>query len=613
MHTRNPDERRPPKRYDDFDYSSSPASSSPTENSAREKSNRVPRSSSLQQQLRSPTPPKRKPRRSRNSYRGPVIPFTPILSPTTFPKDHQIHPDTAPDQERTTSLSDSDEQEETVHHPLGHPTREDSQDLPSMFSVPPNAATAGPGPRQRPTITVDNTPRHRAGANMQGQGLGPNDNGPNNPVYMRNMELMEEWGGMTEFDRLMESMKDSDEDEPEGTVAQELAQGVTEYDPPPSWDDLPSALKLDVGDTVNELCDADPETIMNKLRLNNMQKDELARLSMQRKQRQAEEDRNSKLLKEHQREILLKGGSISSEENRDMMERTIYRSTNEDNFIVATRAEVDKAKSYLRYCGFDPSNLVWLEPHTGAPALHDDQDATMAARMGESSDSEEGAGGSSPRPALLATQARAPPPHAYAESALPQDKDAQEKDKQSRIFSHRRAKVSGLTHAHSSPAVAHAVAHAVATRSVPITSTHPKAQRSGRPVPGPSPHDRGRSVLRTNNTPPGQKYNPQPQLPLPSTAPFASSVTSRLPTKLTTGAPMNNNKHATIAHGGDGQHKRKRSFDGSSEDDAGRSKARSAPTRDYHVATPAEPSTSATKKPKKSGGSHEGLLLNNEA
>lgn len=612
MHTRNPDERRPPKKYDDFDYSSSPASSSPTENSAREKSNRVPHNSSLQQQLRSPTPPKRKPRRSRNSYRGPVIPFTPILSSTTFPTDHQAHPDTTPDQqERKISLSDSDEQEETLHRPLGHPRPEDSQDLPNMFSVPPIAATAGPGPRQRPTISVDNTSRHRAGANMQGQGLGRNDNGPNNPVYMRNMELMEEWGGMTEFDRAMEAMKDSDEDEPEGTVAQELAQGVTEFDPPPSWDDLTNALKLDVGDTVNELCDADPETIMNKLRLNSLQKDELTRLSMQRKQRQAEEDRNSKLLRDHQREILLKGGSISSEENRDMMERTIYRSTNEDNSIVATRAEVNKAKRYLRYCGFDPSKLVWLEPHTGAPALYNDQDATMAARMEELSDSEEEAGDSSPRPALLPTQARAPPPHLYAESALPQHKDAQEKDKQSRNSSHRRAKTSELIPAHSSPAVA----HAVATRSFLVTSTHARAQQTGGSVPRPSLHDdRGRSTLRTNNMPPGQKYNPQPQLPLPPTEPFASSATGCLPTKPTPGAPINNNKHATNPRGGDGRNKRKLLSDGSSEDDAGMSKSRSAPTRDYHIATPAEPSTSATKKPKKSGGSEaERLLLDNEA
>ena len=600
MHTRNPDERRPPKRFDEFDYSSSPASSSPTENSAREKKNRVPRSSSLQQQLRSPTPPKREPRRNRNSYRGPVIPFTPILSSTTFPTDHQTHPDTTSDQEPIISLSDSDEQEETVHHPLGHPRRQDSQDLPNMFSVPPNAATAGPGPRRRPTITVDNTPRHHAGANMQGQGLGPNDNGPNNPVFMRNMELMEGWGEMTEFDRLMESMKDSDEDEPEETVAQKLAQGVTEYDPPPSWDDLPSSLKLDVGDTVNEMFDADPETIMNKLRLNSLQREELARLSMQRKQRLAEEDRNSKILKKHQREILLKGRSISSEENRDMMDRTIYRSTNEDNFIVATRTEVNKAKRYLRHCGLDSSKLVWSEPHTGAPALYNDQDATMGAPMGESSDSdsdsEEEAGGSSPRPALLATQARTPPQHAYAESAFLQNGDAQENDKQTRIFSHRQAKVSGQTHAHSSPAVAHAAARAVASRTIPITSTNPKAPQPGGPVSGPSPHDRGRSVLRTNNMPPGRRYNPQPHLPLPSTTPFASSAAGRLPSKLTPGAPTINNKQATKPHGENGRNKRKRSSDGSSADDAGRSKPRSVPTRDYHVATPAESSSDGSQE-----------------
>ena len=462
-----------------------------------------------------------------------------------------------------------------------------------MFSVPPNAATAGPGPRQRPTITVDNTPTPRAGANLRGQGLGPNDNGPNNPIYMRNMELMEELGGMNDFDRTMEAMKDSDEDEPEVTaaeaIAQELARGVHEYSPTPSWDDLTAALKLDVADAVNGLYNADPDSIMNVLRLDGLQKADLNRLLNQRTQRKAEEDRNSKLLRDHQRAILLNGGTISSEENRDMMDRTIYRSTDEDNFPIATRAEVNRAKRYLQHIGFDSSILEWTDPFTGVPVSYNDQDITMnitmTARMGESSNSDGEAGGSSPPPAQLSTQTRAPPPQPHAESALPQRKDAQEKDKQSWTPSHRRAKTSGLIHAHSSPAAP----HAVPSRTFPVASAHAKAQRPVGPVPRPSPDDnRGRSVVRTNNMPPGQKYNQQPQLPTPPLEPLASSATGRLPTRSTPGAPMNNNKHATNPHGGDGRNKRKFSSDGSPEDGASRSKARSVATRDYHVATPAE-------------------------
>ena len=570
MHTRKPDERRAPKRYDDLDYSSSPASSSPTENSAREKNSRVPHSS-LQQQLKSSTPSKRKARRNRNSYRGPVIPFTPILSSTTFPTDHQAHPDTTPDQESTISASDSDEQEETVHHPLGCFGREDSHHLPNMFSVPPNAATAGLGPRQRPTITVDNTPTPRAGANLRGQGLGPNDNGPNNSTFMRNMELMGEGVGMNDFDRTMNAMKDSDEDEPEATaaqaIAQELARGIHEYSPSPSWDDLTNALKLDVADAVNALYDVDPETIMNVLRLDGLQKDDLNRLLNQRTQRQAEEDRNGKLLKDHQREILLNGGSISSEESRDMMDRTIYRSTDEDNFIIATRAEVNKAKRYLRHIGFDPSILKWTDPYTEAPVLYNDQFVEMTARMGEPSSSDGEAGEFSPPLAQLST------------------KDAQEKEKQSRTSSHRRAKASGLIHAHSSPAAP----HAVPSRSFPVTSAHARAQQPIGHVPRPSPHDdRGRSVLRTNNMPSGQKYSSQPRLPPPPTEHFESSATGRLPTRSTLGAPINNNKHATNPPSEDGRNKRKFSIGGSPEDGAGRYKPHSAATRDYHVATPAE-------------------------
>ncbi len=585
MHTRSPDVRRRPKRYDGLDYDSSPASSSPTENSPREKNVAIPRNSLPLQQLKSPSPPKRVPRPKTKTYRGPVIPFNPHLPPTNFPTDDAARPNTTLDQELALSASDSDEQEETVHHPFERSRREDSQlHLPNMFSVPPNAATAGPGPRQRPTITVDNTTTPRAGANLRGQGLGPNDNGPNNPIYMRNMELMEEWGGMTDFDREMESMKDSDEDEPQAAVAQELAQGVSEDNPPPSWDDFSTAVKLDVADSVNGLYDAHPETIMNALRLNDSQKDELTRLVTQRTERQAEEDRNAKLLRDHQRQILLNGGSISSEENRDMMDRTIYRSAGEENFITATRAEVNKAKRYIQHIGFDPSILVWYEPLTGAPFAQNDHNATKTARTEESSNSDGELSGSSSRPMQVSTHARAPPPQPRAESALPKPKDAQDKDKQSRTSSHRRPKTSELIHAHSSPVAP----HTVPSRPFLVTSTHHTTQQPVGLVPRPSqPDDRGRSM----------------QLPTPPVESFIPSATGSLSTRPTPVAPMNSNKSALNPHGGGGRNKRKRSSGGSPGDGVGRSEPRSAGTVDHPRATPAGSSTSATKKTKKSGGS----------
>lgn len=570
------------------------------------KKSRVQRSSPLQQQLKSPTTPKRKPRRNSNSYRGPVIPFTPILSSTTFPTDHKAHPDTTPDKERTLSASGSDEQEETVHHPLGRSGREGFQHLPNMFSVPPNAATTGPGARRRPPITMDNTTTSRAGADLRGQGLGHTDNGPNNPVYMRNMELMGQWGEMTEFDRAMEAMKDSDEDEPEGTaaqaIAQELARGVHDYDSPLSWDDLPNALKLDVADSVNRVYDDPPEAIMNKLRLDSLQQDDLNQLLNQRSQRWAEEDRNGKLLRDHQREILLSGGSISSEENRDMMDRTIYRSTHEDPYDVATRAEFNKARRYLRHCGFDPSILIWLDPFTGGPFLDDDQDAAVTAQTEESSDSDGEAGVSSPPLAQLPTQASAPPPPPYTEPALPQLIDALKKDKQSTTSSHREPKRFRQAHGHT----ASTAPHTVPSRSFPVTTAHARAPQPVGPVTRPSLHDdRGRSILRANNMPPGQKYNPQPRVPPAPTEPLASSATGRLSTKPSAGAPIDNNKHAAKPHGGDDRNKRKRSSSGISEDGADRSRPRSVATRAYHVGIPAETSTPATRKPKKDGGSQE--------
>ena len=579
MHTRSPDVRRRPKRYDDFNRISSPASSSPTENSPREKIGPLP------QQLKSPSPPKRVPRPKKKTYRGPVIPFNPHRPPKNFPTDDPARPNTTLDQELASSASDSDEQEETVHHRLERSRREDSQQhLPNMFSVPPNAATAGPGPRQRPMITVDNSTTHRAGADLRGQGLGPNDNGPNNPIYMRNVRLMEEWGAMTDSEREMEAMKDSDEDEPQATVAQELAQAVIEDNPPPSWDDLGIAVKLDVADAVNGLYDAHPEAIMNALRLNDSQKGDLTRLLIQRTERHAEEDRNAKLLRDHQREILLKGGSISSEENRDMMDRTIYRSAGEENFITTTRAEVNNAKRYLQHIGFDPSILVWYEPLTGAPYVQDDHDATITAGMEEYSNRGQESSGSSSRPAQLSTQARAQPPQPCAESAQSKTEDAQDKEEPSRTSSHRRPETSELIHAHSSPAAP----HTVPSRPFPVTSTQHKTQQPAGLVPRPSQqHDRGRST----------------QLPTPPVEPSIPSATNSLSTRPTPVAPMKSNKCATNPYGGGERNKRKRSSGGSPGDGAGRSEPRSAGTVDHPRATPAESSTSANKKTKKSGRS----------
>ena len=421
-----------------------------------------------------------------------------------------------------------------------------------MFSVPSNASTAGAGSRQRPMIAVGNTTASRAGANMRGQGLGRNDNGPNNPIAMRNMQRMERYAGMTDFEI---EMMTSDEDEPQATMTQELAQPVIESSPPPSWDELSDAVKLDVADTVNGLYDAHPDAIMNALHLDDSHKDDLTRLLIQRKERQAEEDRNAKLLRDHQREILLKGGSISSEENRDMMNRTIYQSAGEETFITATRGEVKKAKRYLQHVGFDPSILVWYEPLTGAPFEQNAHNATMTAEMQEFSNSDGETSGTSTRPVQLSAQARAPPPRSHAESALPKPKNAQDKGKQFRTSSHREPKTSEMIHAHSSPVAP----HTVPSRSFAVASTHKKQQPIGLP-PRLSPYDqRGRSVLRTNDKPPDQDYSSQSQLPTPPTEPFGSSATGRQTTRPTPVAPMNSNNHAAKPHGSDGTSKRKRS------------------------------------------------------
>lgn len=379
---------------------------------------------------------------------------------------------------------------------------------------------------------------------------------------MRNVQLMERHASMTDFDREIEAMKSSEEDEPQATVTQKLARKVTKGSPPPSWNDLDSTVKLHVADTVNELYDnVHSDSVMNALRLDDAQKDDLTRLLIQRRERLAEHGRMSKILRAHQREILLKGGTISEEENQEMMNRTIYRCA--DAFTATSRGEANKAKRYLQHIGFDPSILQWYDAVTGAPYEQKANDVMLVVEKDEFSTSDGEPSGFSPRPMQPSAKARAPPPRSHAEFALPKPKDAQDKGKQSMTSSHRRLKTSELIHAHSSPVAA----HTVPSRSFPVASSHHKTHHPTGLVSRSSPYDqRGISILRTNDTPADQIYASQSQLPTPPIEPFGSSTTSRQSTRPTPVAPMNSNNHASNPHSGGGTTKRKRSPSGDSED-----------------------------------------------
>ena len=565
--TRKSNERKAPQRYEDLTSSSPSATKSPQDENVRS-SHKLPPLSQLE--------PSQPSKRVRGKYRGPQIEFNPNRSPCAFPSldftSDDVPVANQPDGESLFLDFDSGEQELILSRGFNNSKPDDPrQHLSEMFSVPSDGAAAGLRRRGPPPYVNGSPTSPSAGSNLSGQGLGRNDNGPNNPTYMRNMRLLEGMDQRTEFDDYMDEMATSDEDEPAETVAHPL--NTT------SWDDLSIAVKLDLVDEVNEVSDdATPEDIMNMLQLSELQKAELTQLLIQRKDREVEEKRNSKLLNEHTREVLHSGRNITSEESRDMMDRTIWRSAKEDNYVTASRAEARKGEDYLRRCGIDPSILGWDRPLSSESFAQRNRSTYIPTLRSESSSLDEDPSRSLQSPSFVPSQYGR-----VVDPGLPNLGGANYNARQPRPSSHGRRETSESINAHSSLAAP----PAVPMRISPVAPMQKPSQLPylafGNQFSTSLQHgDRDRYALQANTIPSSKTSSVQ--LPTPPVD------HSPLPASLGIGARTmpNINQIPTASDAGSGSNKRKRSSGGSA------THGTASGTR--------TPSTAAAKRTKKDEG-----------
>ena len=184
-----------------------------------------------------------------------------------------------------------------------------------------------------------------------------------NPVYAENMKTMERLGARTEMEQHIAEMDTSGEDElPAVSMA---SRNMRQCRSPESlanlWEELPVALKVDLVDTMDEVYPNGSEA-MQRLHLNGLQREEILNLLSKKNNHAAAEDEAAASLRQETTRILL---SRSGEELkrvtqtgfRHLLQDGLYKSTGEEDYHTATRAEVAKAREYLGCCGQNPRLL----------------------------------------------------------------------------------------------------------------------------------------------------------------------------------------------------------------------------------------------------------------
>ncbi|KAL2040338.1 hypothetical protein N7G274_006781 [Stereocaulon virgatum] len=331
-----------------------------------------------------------------------------------------------------------------------------------MFSAPARTPSGSTKPRSSTSITID-SPTGLAPTD----GLGPSDNGPQNPIWARNMKKIGELGRRTDFDWTMAEMETSDEEEQPIKAAEAKVS---------AWDDLTITHKLDLADTIyGRYPEAGPEQIMAHLRLNGEQETELTDLLLKRQKRSREEETSAKQLRDHTQEKLLSGERISESGYRDILERTIYRHVGEEDHLQTTPSELAKAKAYLEHCGFESSLLdgTWARPVSGSATPKSQSgdsrpNAHATTDVAHSSDE-------SANDTYSQIPANSKPVRQSANSFLPRGGPVQHNS--NGTPPRHRPTAAEMIAAHSSPAAA----HLVPSREFPIASARPRSSLASRP------------------------------------------------------------------------------------------------------------------------------------
>ena len=348
-----------PKRLED-EYEYEYDNTSPTRRESPEEVSE--KNSEPEEEIYESPKPKTSKSKKRPAYRGKVTEFNPNLPPAAFPTlDHPSYVHNggtvAIDLESHSLGSKSQElagYEAVNPDSLGRDPHPEETDLAEKFPVP-TSTTSNFAHRNSPFVMQSSKKgQKQARGNMpSGMHGGPNDNGPQNPIWASNMARMVEAGKMSDLDRIMLEMETSDEED----VATDRRSKLTRKNSTPkfpAWDDLTITHKLDLADTIAELY-PDPAHVMHQLRLNPSQKEELVQLLIDRQDRAAREKANQLTLMNQTKEMLLRGEPLPQSKFHQMVVDNLYENIQEDHHIQTNLMELKKARAYLGHCGFDPA------------------------------------------------------------------------------------------------------------------------------------------------------------------------------------------------------------------------------------------------------------------
>ncbi|KAL8706798.1 MAG: hypothetical protein Q9201_000224 [Fulgogasparrea decipioides] len=285
------------------------------------------------------------------AYRGQVIPYNPNLPPAAFPTLDTRQPNPA----RENQLRATRENNHPIHR-NGQTQYNAPLDLPSQSQQPSfhNRQDAQRFTQQpaglEGTVTPASclhSPQHPHMA-LPGERPRPHtDNGPGNPIWEMNMNLMAELGRTAE-EEVMAEMETSDEDE-----ATPRPKRKTDINAQcPKWDEIALALRIDM---IHAVGGEDNQVVQScrRLRLTDAQQETMIEELHRHYEREAAEEAN---IAEHQRQVheaLLSGRRTGTQEAfQASLSTNLYKDLDREDTI-ATPGDLASARSYLIWCGLD--------------------------------------------------------------------------------------------------------------------------------------------------------------------------------------------------------------------------------------------------------------------
>ncbi|KAI4095740.1 MAG: hypothetical protein LQ344_001457 [Seirophora lacunosa] len=291
------------------------------------------------------------------AYRGKVIEHNPDLPPAAFPTLDPRRP-TPP---------------RTNQQQLNH------QKMPSNQRNHAHSPTASP-PHQQPATNFSNRDLNRPFSlrdpvfdypldNMTG--FDPSsqqhmDNGIGNPIWERNMALLDGFEQRTDLEWEEAEMATSDEGSPTSRTRKEnalLIGKTADSSPPPLWEDIPVSLRVQMVHAAAGK-DRSAETALFRLGLNPKQRDVMMEdLRRYNELEEAEDDRVSAHIRLMQ-DALMKGNKryTTREAFGTLAGEHLYQVLDRDD-TVATRREVGLAEAYMLSFGLSTKFLEDWKPN----------------------------------------------------------------------------------------------------------------------------------------------------------------------------------------------------------------------------------------------------------